>query len=159
MKETNEFQHIGKETPYLAPAGFFETFPEKTLQKAINREQHRRKNSIRRLILSAAACLAFLLYLGIHFIQDSAPYSAPSLADNEALPAGKSTIVENHEPIKHMTDVRTKSAQSAKLEGKNLASKDKTEELNDVLSDLNDEELQLIAALYKTDPFINESLQ
>ena len=62
--EDNEFQKIGKKTPYNTPDGFFEQISEKTLQKAKQREKGRRSNLILWRTVAVAASLAALFLIG-----------------------------------------------------------------------------------------------
>jgi hypothetical protein len=159
MEEYNEFRQFGKETPYTTPTGFFETFSEKTLQKAITRKQNSRKIYIRRLIFSAAASIALLVYSGIHFIWKSDSTPAIKLIVQDTLHSVQPIFQANTAMPKERTVIGAKKTSIGKEIMKKIEVPEKAEALKDVLTDLTDEELQQIAAMYKTDPFINESIQ
>ena len=159
MKELNEFRHIGKEMPYKTPPGFFETVSESTLQKAILREKAHKKDNLRRLIFSVAASLALLLYLGFHFVGNKVAYSDSILIAQDSMPIAKQIHHEKMEIPTAKSGLSTKKLNSGKISEKRLAVSAKNEALSDVLSDLSDDELQQIAAMYTADPFINESVQ
>ena len=159
MKENDEFKQIGKEMPYRTPAGFFETISGNTLQKAIQRERIQKRNNLRRLIFSAAASTALVLYLGIHFIGNSDPKADPNLFVQDSLPINKIAIQRKIEIPEKKIGVGSKKINAEKIVEENLIYPAKNEVLSDVLHDLTDDELQQIAALDITDPFINESFQ
>jgi hypothetical protein len=145
--------------PYKAPNGFFETFSERTLQKAIQKERVHKKNNLIRLIFSAAASVALLLYLGFHFMGNSDFNADPNLLVQDTLPINKTAIQTKLETPEKKTGMESKKINTEKATGKNMTTIVKTEVLSDVLRDLTDDELQQLAALDITDPFINESLQ
>jgi hypothetical protein len=159
MQDHDEFQLIGKKIPFEVPSGFFESFSENTLKRVITREHIHKRNNIRRLILSVAASIALLFYVGLHFNQNS-----EAIKDNDL-------IVDRSQPINQSpTQIIGETPKQRKIRGLNIVVPEKinekelkTQEINevlkDVLSDLTDDDLQQIAIRYKTDAFINESLQ
>ncbi len=155
MKEYDEFQQIGKEIPFKAPAGFFETISQKTLTKAIIRKQKHKKNNIRRLIYSVAASVALLLFVGFHFLGNSCTDPCPNLIVQETLPVVKPLIREKQDtPKQNMVQLSAKMISIEESGGK-LEIQEKNEILRDVLSEMTDDELQQIIVIYKTDLFIN----
>lgn len=152
MQDNEEFQQIGKEIPYKVPPGFFESFAEKTLKEAIVREQIHKRNNIIRLFLSVAASIALLFYLGLHLRQDSDLIQSPNLIAEGTKPTNQSVTKTSGETIKHKDFNELKKEIPMTIQ-------EKTEVLRDILSDLSDDDLDQIAIRYKTDTFINESLQ
>lgn len=156
MKEYDDFKQIGKEIPFEVPVGFFESITEKTLKEAITREHIHKRNNLRWLIFSVAASVALFFFLGFHFLQDSAPVQVPNLIVEQTKPTvtklGGDT--SNSKSIVEMNKVIPE-----KLNERELTVQEKTEVLRDILSDLSDEDLDQISVRYKTDAFINESLQ
>jgi hypothetical protein len=159
MQDFDEFQRIGKETPFEVPTGFFDTLAEKTLRKAITREHIHKKNNIRRLIFSVAASVAVLLYLGFLFKQDSAPLQGSTLIVERTKPTNQSETKFGRETPIHDNINELNMVMPGKINEKELKTQEKTELLRDVLSDLTDDDLQQMAIRYKSDAFLNESLQ
>ena len=159
MQDSEEFQQIGKEIPYKVPTGFFESFAGKTLQEAISREKIHKRNKTLRLIFSVAASVAILFYLGLHFKQDYAPIKVPNLIVERTKPANKSANQTSRETINHL-NIKNLNKEIPRINNeRELSAKEKTEVLRDILSNLSDDDLEQIAIRYKTDAFINESLQ
>jgi hypothetical protein len=159
MQDYDEFQQIGKEIPFEVPAGFFESFAEKTLKKAISREHIHKKNNLLRLIFSVAASVALLFYLGLHFKQNPAPIPVPNLIAERTKPTNQSVNKLSRETLNPKNIVELNKVIPEKINEKELTTQEKTEVLRDILSDLSDDDLQQMAIRYKTDAFINESLQ
>lgn len=159
MQDYDDFQQIGKEIPFEVPTGFFEAIAEKTLKKAITREHIHKKNNKRRLIFLVAASVALLFYLGFHFIQNSAPIQVPNLIVERTKPTNQSATKLSRETPNPKSIVELNKVIPEKINEKELTTQEKTEVLRDILSDLSDDDLQQIATRYKTDAFINESLQ
>ena len=159
MQDYEEFQQIGKKIPFEVPTGFFESIAEKTLKEAIIREQIHKRNNLRRLIFSVAASVALLFYLGLHFNQDSAPVQVPNLIAERTKPINLSAIQINGETINHKKINELNRAIPEIINERELTPKGKTEVLRDILIDLSDDDLEQLAFRYKTDAFINESMQ
>lgn len=146
MKENNDFQNIGKYTPYKAPAGFFDTISERTLQKAIQREQNQQKIRRRWRVISLAASLAALFFLG-YFKLGLNTRSESQQMLQEIIPSGNQSVQQG--PV--ASDKPTGS--------KTMKVTFKKEAISDVLADMTDEDLKQMAAMFQTDPFTSESGQ
>ena len=159
MKEDNEFRYIGKDVPYKTPPGFFDSITEKTLKKAILREKNLRKTNIRRLIYSLAASVAILFFLGYHFI-----HFTEKMQPSELIVMGRSPVLQKVVPksdisSKQITVAETTKTTSLKPSVTEISEPFRNEGLNDILTEMTDDELQQMAAQYKTDTFIMESVQ
>jgi hypothetical protein len=159
MKENSEFRQIGKEVPYKTPAGFFESITENTLQKAILREQMHRKNNIRRVVFSVAASAAILLFLGYQWMIYPVDQSVSNLPSQDTQPAGQTIIQKKPVTVKQIVAMETLKVQLDQSPASTITEFTKVEALSDVLTEMTDEELQLIAAMYQTDPFSEEAIQ
>jgi hypothetical protein len=146
MKENTDFQNIGKNTPYKAPTGFFDTISERTLQKAKQREQNQQKTRRLWRVVSLAASLAALFFLGYFKLE-------------------LNTRPESQQMIQEIIPSETQSVQqgpvmSAKPTGsETMKVTFEKEAISDVLTDMTDEELSQMAAMFQTDPFTSESGQ
>jgi hypothetical protein len=159
MKPDIEFQQIGKEVPYKTPDDFFESITENTLQKAILREQMHRKNNFRRVVFSVAASIAILLFLGYHLMTYREDQSVSNLLSQDTHPATQNIIQKKSVLTDQIAAMETIKTLSSKPTAKIVSESLPTEGLNDVLSEMTDEELQQMAAMYKTDPFHEETVQ
>jgi len=159
MKENSEFRQIGKEVPYKAPAGFFESITENTLQKAILREQMHRKNNIRRIVFSVAASTVILLFLGYQWMNYPVDQSVSNLPSQDTQPARQTIIQKKPVPMNQIAAMETLKVQLDQSPARTLTEFTKAEGLSDVLTEMTDEELQQMAALYQTDPFSEEAIQ
>ncbi len=159
MKDYDDFQQIGKEMPFEVPSGFFESIAEKTLKEAISREHIHKRNNLRWLIFSVAASVALFFFLGFHFLQDSATVQVPNLIVEQIKPINQSDTNFNRGNSNPKTLVELNSVTTEKSNERELTVQEKTEVLRDILSDLSDDDLDQISVRYKTDAFINESLQ
>lgn len=151
MKEDIEFQGIEKRVPYQVPDGFFDSITNKTLQNAKLREQKHRKNLTLWRTMAVAASLAAIVLFGYL----KAEYSRENQTDvivMDALPP----IVQKPEINLQSTVKAPPKALSPKVKEKIASKEDKTEVLADIISDLTDEELLELDAMYKTDPMIGE---
>ncbi|MEI7830905.1 MAG: hypothetical protein WCI31_14100 [Prolixibacteraceae bacterium] len=157
MENHDKFQLIGKKTPYEVPSGFFESIAEKTLKNAIKKVHIHKRNNVVRLIFSVAASLALLFYMGINFKQNSDAIQVQDLIVDRTRPASPSATPLSREITNHKK-ITEKVLPGETIE-KDVTTLEKPELLSDILSDLTDEDLQQIAIRYKTDTFINESLQ
>lgn len=158
MKENIDFQGIGKNTPYKVPAGFFETVSENILQKAKQREQNRRKNLILWRTMAVAASMAAVFFLGYIISGPDIKQESNQLVQNNQ-PVEQQIVGQKQEITKKPTVAEIRKAEPEKVPEKIIAEENYTEAIGDVLADLSDEELLQLAAMYKTDPFINESEQ
>ena len=153
MKEETEFQEIGKNTPYKVPDGFFEKISEKTLRKAKQREQNSRKILIVLRTFAVAASLAAIALLAYFMTGTEKP-------EIKQLVQSKQTEVID---TIRLTEVISKKITITEIKKeapvKTTIKETKPEEITDVLSELSDDELLQLAAMYKSDLFIDDSPQ
>jgi hypothetical protein len=159
MKEDTEFSHIGKGNPYAVPAGFFEDISEKTLQKAIMREHIHRKSNIRRIVISVAASVTVLLFLGYQFGKFPEEKTLSDQLEHELKPSGQTIIQKDTVSPGQIAQRETILTSPSKTPIKKITESTKTEGFSDLLSDMSDDELLEVAALVNTDPFIDETMQ
>ena len=153
MKEDTEFQGIGKKTPYKVPDGFFERISEKTLRKAKQREQNSRKILIALRPFAVAASLSAIALLA-YFMTGTEKIEIKQLVQNKQTEV-KDTIRQTEAIAKKITIAEVKKEAPAKTTIKET----KPEEITDVLSELSDDELLQLAAMYKSDLLIDEAPQ
>lgn len=153
MKKDIKFQGIGKNTPYKAPDAFFEEISAKTLLKARQREHDHRKSLVLWRTVGVAASLAAVVLLSYFILEP-------------AKPENKMIVNENQHPTEQVIEPepeRSKPPVVAIVEDdtSRIASPEvnSPEEMTAVLADLSDEELMLLAAMFKADPFIEEAIQ
>ena len=153
MKEETEFQEIGKNTPYKVPDGFFEKISEKTLRKAKQREQNSRKILIKLRTFAVAASLAAIALLA-YFMTGTEKPEIKQLVQSKQTEV-KDTIRQTESVTKKISIAEIKKEAPVKTTIKET----KPEEITDVLSELSDDELLQLAAMYKSDLFIDDSPQ
>jgi hypothetical protein len=153
MKEDMEFQDIGKNTPYKAPDGFFEEISEKTLQRAKQRQQIQKRNKTLWITLASAASLAAVVLLGFLLSESGKPGQKLVVQKNQ--PQTEQVIKQNPDVSKEPTAAIQKNDSIEKTSSEVKSAED----MMDVLADLSDEELMQLAAMYKADPFIEETIQ
>lgn len=153
MKEDTEFQGIGKKTPYKVPDGFFERISEKTLRKAKQREQNSRKILIALRTFAVAASLSAIALLA-YFMTGTEKIEIKQLVQNKQTEV-KDTIRQTEAIAKKITIAEIKKEAPVKTTIKET----KPEEITDVLSELSDDELLQLAAMYKSDLLIDEAPQ
>ena len=152
MTEKNDFFTCGKETPYEVPDGFFDSIAEKTLLLAKEKERLRGKNRILWQTVAAAASLAALFFIGYQ-----TEFRHEAIVSK--LIAQDSQLQTNPKPANEIeTSIQITSIEHAKHETAKVpvAKPAGTEAVSDVLAEFTDEELQQMAALYKSDPIIGE---
>jgi hypothetical protein len=159
MHPENEFQQIGKKIPYKAPDDFFETISQKTLLKAKQSDQNfKRINKIRRMFSVAASLVAMLLIgLFIFQISNNKPGSKVVIIENQ--PDGLPSIQEITEIAKELSVPTIYEALPIKKPVNHFVETAKSEGISDVLTELTDNELMQMIAMYKSDPFIIASEQ
>lgn len=153
MKSNNEFDKIGKKTTYQVPDGFFEQVSERTLLKAKKQEENRRKNLIIWRTVALAASLLSFAMLGYYMTNSEKPETTPiaqQLQPTTKQPIDQSKII----PVpSKVTEIKRGVLQTTNPKENYI------EELSTVLSDMTDDELLQLAAMYKSDLFIGESPQ
>jgi hypothetical protein len=159
MHPDNEFQQIGKEIPYKAPDDFFETISQKTLLKAKQSDQDfKRINKIRRFFLVAASLVAMLL-IGLFIFQISNNKPGSKVVIIEKQPDGLPSIQELTEIAKELSVPAIYETLPIKKPVNHFVETAKSEGISDILTELTDEELMQMLAMYKSDPFITASEQ
>lgn len=151
MKEDIEFQEFGKKLPYRVPEDFFEKLPGKTLQEARKREQDSRRKVIALRAFAVAASLAAVAFLGYFEFRPEKP---------QVVEPAELVVVSPHGHVGTMPDSMPKTSQISdrKVPAPETSEKVKSDEnLSDVLADMSDDELLQLAAMYKSDTFLNES--
>lgn len=156
MDPTDEFRDFGKKMPYQEPTGFFDQFSEKTLQQAKRREQNRKKSLVVWRTVAVAASLSALALLGYFIFEPEKPETSQIVQEKQPV---EQPQIKNQEIIKQPEVSEIKKAVPEQVPEKIVAKENDTEEIDDVLADLSDEELAQLAAMYKADPFISESEQ
>lgn len=153
MKEETEFQEIGKNTPYKVPDGFFEKISEKTLRKAKQREQNSRKMLITLRIFAVAASMSAIALL-TYYMTGTEKIEIKQSVQNKQTEV-IDTIRQTEAITKKTTIAEIKKVAPVKMSYKET----KPEEITDVLSELSDDELLQLAAMYKSDLLIDEAPQ
>lgn len=159
MHPDNEFQQIGKEIPYKAPNDFFETFSQKTLLKAKQRDQDFKKITKIRRMFSVAASLVAMLLIGLFIFQISNNKLESNVVIIEKQPDGLPSIQELTEIARELSVPSIYEALPIKKPAKHFVETAKSEGISDVLTELTNEELMQMIAMYKSDPFIIASEQ
>lgn len=159
MHPDNDFQQIGKKIPYNAPDGFFEKFSQKTLLKAKERDQDFKKINKTRRIFSVAASLVAMLLIGLFIFQisNNKPDSKVGIIENKR--DGLPSIQELTEIAKELSVPSIYETLPIKKPVNHYLETAKSEGISDVLTELTDEELMQMIAMYKSDPFIIASEQ
>lgn len=153
MNEDIEFQKIGKRTPYQTPVVFFEQISEKTLLKAKQRETYRRKSIMLWRTAAVAASLSALALLGYFVLEPNRPETKLVVQEKQAVI--QPITVQKPEVPEQSIVAEVKKA----VPEKTFAAVEITEKVTDVISEMSDDELLKLAAIYKADPFIGESEQ
>ncbi len=151
MNEDTEFQEIGRKSPYKVPDGFFDQVSVKTLQKAKQRELNSRKILIALRTFAVAASLSAIALL-TYFVTETEKTETKQLVQNKQTEV-KDTIRQTEVIAKKITVAEIKKEAPVKT----TIIETKPEEIRDVLSELSDDELLQLAAIYKSDPFLEDS--
>jgi len=153
MKQSDEFPEIGKKLPYQEPKDFFDQISAKTLERAKQHKRGQEKRLIFWRSVAVAASLAAIVFLGFLIQNSGRPDEIVNVQEMQAdtsIISGQNQQMKKLPIVEHVkNDVAVKSAPEIKS----------TEDMNDVLADLSDEELMQLAAMYKADPFTDESMQ
>lgn len=157
MKQSDDFPGIGKKLPYREPVDFFEGLSEKTLQQAKLREQNRRRSLVLWRTMAVAASISALALLGYFMFEPKLTKSPQIVQEKQPLEQPIIKDLEIAQQPEIMAEV--KKVVPEKVPEQTVAKENNTEEIGDILADLSDEELLQLAAMYKADPFINESEQ
>jgi len=143
-----EFKEIGRKSTYKVPDGFFEKVSEKTLLMAKQREQNHRNMIITLRTFAAAASLFAFALIGYFILKP----------ETKQIVQVKQTEVKQEIPKKAEINEQITFTETTKVAPvKTITKATSPEELTDILADLSDDELLEMAAVYKSDPFIEES--
>lgn len=153
MKEDIEFKRIGKRTTYKAPDGFFESVSEKTLQKAKLKEQNHRRNLTLWRTMAVVASLTAVILLGYYISEPVGPENKVIVQDNHL--QTEQVIEQNPKSLKNPTIEIVKNDTTEKVIPEVISSENMTQ----VLAGLSDEELLQLSAMFKSDPFMEETMQ
>lgn len=149
MERPDEFQEIGKKLPYSEPVGFFDGLSEKTLGAAKSR------NRTRKLILwrsvAVAASLIAVVLLGFLFQE-----TTESVVVREIQNVSEPVV---QEPEQQVEEPQIAAEVKKEIVAAPVILPSEGENVSDVLADLTDEELEQLAAMIKTDPFIEEAFR
>jgi len=151
MESNTEFRKIGKQLPYKAPKGFFEEVSETTLRKAKQRVLERKKTLNLWRTMAIAASLTGIALIGYNLFDNVKPNIAIAEVENMKDSVGSNQEMKKIEEAK-VEIVALKKIQSVPENSSVIEVPE--EKLSDILAELSDEELQQIAALYRTDPFM-----
>lgn len=154
MKEDMEFQEFGKKLPYKVPEDFFEKVSAKTLLEARKREQNSRQRVIVLRTFAVAASLAAVAFLGYLKFGTEKTQSIQT-SEVVAAPLTEQPAAQIADTMRRSQDANENSRVA---EAPITTEKAKSDEnLSDVLADMSDDELIQLAAIYKSDTFLNES--
>jgi len=171
MKEDTEFEEIGRKSPYKVPEGFFEQISEKTLLKAKQQEQNHRKIMITLRAFAIAASFFAIALLG-YFMSESGKPEVKQIVQKTQIeeklnkpgqPDKKQTIRQPAKSDRKITISEINKVAAVKTEPNEIipAKTDSNEiipeNLTDVLPEISDDDLLLLAAMYESDLFIDES--
>jgi hypothetical protein len=156
MEKESELSESGKKMPYSVPDGFFEAITGKTLEEARRREKNRRKKITMWRSLSFAASIAALFTTGYFLLSPLSWKNSGQTARNSTESINQEIIVSDRQLMKDInsqTEIKTRE----NIEKVTINTSDEPEEIGDVLSSLSNDELLQLAALYKTDIFLDEN--
>lgn len=169
MENNFDFDKVGKRMPYKVPEHFFDKIPESTLAEAERRQSIKKETSwFSWPAMAVAASLVLLLVFGyVFYMNRTVQDTEVAILDEEVIPAERAKVAANTEiieppaptvvaPVSEKAETRittetTKPAKQAIPKPAQLAKSDKPESLDDVLADITDEELMLLAAVAETD--------
>jgi len=156
MNTEPDFQNIGKKMPYKVPDGFFDRITEKTLEKAHDRENQRRRKVVLWRSLSVAASLITVVLAGILFFPAVPEKTSGPVVQNVPAEIKKKNVSQEiSTPVKSSLKADIKPAQAPVEKPDSSAAE--SEAIDDVLASLPDEELLGWAVTIKNDMFIEET--
>ncbi|MDX5419583.1 MAG: hypothetical protein LPK09_10235 [Hymenobacteraceae bacterium] len=169
MEENFDFDKVGKKMPYKVPPAFFEKMTESTLAEAERRSTVKKQTWFTLWpAMAVAASLALLLTIG-YFVYTGQTTSDDMMAvqeqevKQEAPAAEEIQVIPNEEnteqPGMAQVEQPAKPGPVVALEQPKpdvLPRATKAETLDDVLANISDEELMLLAAVAETDLIVYE---
>ena len=156
MNYDSEFQEVGKKMPYSVPDGFFDRITEKALDEARLREKVRRKHVLIWRSMAIAASLTALIAIGYLLINLLTPGKTEQAAQN--ITSGLQEEVKNEEFREVINSMPVKNGYDSTItESKTDNGAMDEEGINDVLNSLTNEELMELAAILKSDMFVEET--
>jgi len=156
MNYDSEFQEVGKKMPYSVPDGFFDRITEKALDEARLREKGRRKHVLIWRSIAIAASLTALIAIGYLLINLLTPGKTEQAAQN--ITSGLQEEVKNEEFREVINSMPVKNDYDSTItESKTDNGAMDEEGINDVLNSLTNEELMELAAILKSDMFVEET--
>jgi hypothetical protein len=154
MEPIDEFKGIGKKMPYKVPDDFFEHAALKTLQEAKRREHESRKAIYSWRSVAVAASLAVIGFVGYFML------------NKDAKPETQIVVQDSKPVVQPIVGIKVVQPSVDTLPAKKVISQEKvqpavvkevpSENMDEILADLTEEELLQMAAMIKTDPFSGE---
>jgi hypothetical protein len=169
MEDNFDFDKVGKRMPYKVPEGFFDKITESTLAEAERRNTIKKETTLFNWpAISVAASLVLLLAFGyIFYLNRTEQKDQVAVLDKPAEkvtpseiaaktekndPTSPNVVPEITEKAKNqVTSETTKTAKVEKHKPELLTQADKPESLDEVLANMSDDELMLLAAVAETD--------
>jgi ABC-type Na+ efflux pump permease subunit len=169
MEDNFDFDKVGKRMPYKVPEDFFDTITESTLAEAERRNTLKKEATwFNWPAISVAASLVLLLAFGyVFYMNRTEQKNQVAVLDKPAEKVTPSEIVAKAEPNdasvptvvpqitekakNQVTAETTNTAIVTKQKPELLAKADKPESLDEVLANMSDDELMLLAAVAETD--------
>src|SRR5688500_10280027 len=155
--------------PYKVPAGFFDKITESTLAEAERRGSIKKETTwFSWPAMAVAASLVLLLAFGyVYYLNRTEQKDQVAVIDKptvKSTPAEMAAKTETNAPLEptvvppvpekaktQVTAETTKTATQAKPKPAQLAKAEKPESLDEVLANISDDELMLLAAVAETD--------
>ena len=142
--------------PYSVPDGFFDRITERTLEEARLREKSRRKHVLIWRSMAIAASLTALIAIGYLVINLLKPGNTGQAVQNMTSGLQEEVKIEEFREVTDSIPVKNDYADK-NTESKSTNRSMNEEGINDVLTSLTDEELLELAAIIKSDMFIEET--
>jgi hypothetical protein len=168
MEDNFDFDKVEKRMPYKVPEDFFDKVTESTLAEAERRNTIKKEARFNWPAISMAASLVLLLAFGyVFYLNRTEQKSHVAVLDKPTEKVTPSEIAAKTE-IKNPTSATvvppliekaknqvtaetTKTATVTKQKPELLTQADKPESLDEVLANISDDELMLLAAVAETD--------
>jgi hypothetical protein len=170
MEDNFDFDKVGKRMPYKVSEDFFEKITESTLAEAERRNSIKKETTwFSRPAMVVAASLVLLLAFGyVFYLNRTDQKDKVAVVDEPTettAPAEMAANTETNDPLGPIIVVppvpekaksqviaeTTKTATHSKPKSAQLAKAEKPESLDEVLANISDDELMLLAAVAETD--------
>jgi len=154
MEPIDEFKGIGKKMPYKAPDDFFENVARKTLYEVKMRDRKSQHTIYLWRSVAVAASLAAVGFLGYFILnRDVKPETQIVVQDSKSAVqpiVGTEVVQPSVDTLPAKKVISQEKVQSA------VVKEVPSENMDEILADLTEEELLQMAAMIKTDPFSGE---